>query len=115
MLPGDNTHVHIIVSRTDKSKKIKLSPLANSKKLFSRENFKLSCCKHFDKNYKYQGAGKELEKHIVMRDGSIQEREDYFIKEYERIQLPHFTGETQPEQPKKKVKKKINPKNWSLM
>src|ERR1035438_6341903 len=41
VIPGDNTHVHVIVSRTDKSKIIKLSPLVNDKKLFSRENFKL--------------------------------------------------------------------------
>ena len=77
VMPGDNTHVHVIVSRTDKSKIIKLSPLVNDKKLFSRENFKLNSCNHFDENYKYQGAGKELEKHIVMRDGTMQQREDY--------------------------------------
>src|ERR1035437_316886 len=71
VMPGDNTHVHVIVSRTDKSKIIKLSPLVNSKKLFSRENFKMNSCKHFDVNYLYKGAGKELEKHIVMRDGSL--------------------------------------------
>jgi hypothetical protein len=114
VLPGDNTHVHIIVSRQDKSKTTKLSPLANSKKLFSRENFKMNSCNHFDENYKYQGAGKELEKHIVMRDGSPQEREDYFIKQYERIQAPHYTAENQEEE-KKKVKKKIKPGNRRMM
>ena len=82
VLPGDNTHVHIIVSRQDKNKITKLSPLANSKKLFSRENFKLNSCKHFDENYLYKGAGKELERHIVMRDGSVQQLEDFFRKEY---------------------------------
>ena len=82
VLPGDNTHVHIIVSRQDKNKITKLSPLANSKKLFSRENFKMNSCKHFDKNYLYQGAGKELERHIVIRDGSVQQLEDFFRKEY---------------------------------
>ncbi len=112
VLPGDNTHVHIIVSRTDRSKKIKLSPLANSKKLFSRESFKLKSCKHFDENYRYEGAGRELEKHIVMRDGSIQDREDYFMREYERIIVPHFTEEHQEEEgEKKKFKRKIKPKN----
>lgn len=114
VLPGDNTHVHIIVSRTDKSKTIKLSPLANSKKLFSRENFKLKSCKHFDENYKYQGSGKELEKHIVMRDGSMQEQMDYFMKEYEQIKIPHYTAENQGEE-KKKVKKKIKPRNRRMM
>jgi hypothetical protein len=114
VLPGDNTHVHIIVSRQDKNKITKLSPLANSKKLFSRENFKMNSCKHFDDNYKYQGAGKELERHIVMRDGSAQEREDYFIKQYERIQAPHYTAENQEEE-KKKVKKKIKSRNRRMM
>src|ERR1035437_6684118 len=80
--PGDNTHIHIIVSRQDKSKKIKLSPLANSKKLFSRENFKMNSCKHFDQHYLYKGAGKELERHIVIRDGSVEQMEDFFRKEY---------------------------------
>src|ERR1017187_7659670 len=114
VLPGDNTHVHIIVSRQDKSKTTKLSPLANSKKLFSRENFKMNSCKHFDDNYKYQGSGKELERHIVMRDGSAQEREDYFIKQYERIQAPHYTQENQEEE-KKKAKKKNKSRNRRMM
>src|ERR1035438_5599388 len=82
VLPGDNTHVQVIVSRQDKSKTTKLSPLANSKKLFSREAFKLKSCDHFDKNYLYQGAGKELERHIIIRDGSVQQLEDFFRKEY---------------------------------
>jgi hypothetical protein len=82
VLPGDNTHVHIIVSRQDKSRTTKLSPLANSKKLFSRENFKMKSCKHFDENYLYKGSGKELERHIVIRDGSVQQMEDFFRKEY---------------------------------
>jgi Family of unknown function (DUF5712) len=114
VLEGDNTHVHIIVSRQDRTQRIKLSPLANSKKLFSRENFKLSSCLRFDEHYKYQGAGKELEKHIVMRDGSMQEREDYFMKEYERIKAPHYTEENHQEE-KKKAKKKIKPRNRSSM
>ena len=108
VLEGDNTHVHIIVSRTDKSKKIKLSPLANSKKLFSRENFKLKSCTHFDRNYRYHGAGKELEKHIVMRDGTVQDKMEFYQKEYERIKVPHFTEQYHPQE-KKKVKKKRNP------
>jgi len=114
VLPGDNTHVHVIVSRQDKNKITKLSPLANSKKLFSRENFKMNSCKHFDKNYLYKGAGKELEKHIVMRDGSVQEKVDYFMKQYERIQTPHYTVENQEEE-KKKVKKKIKSRNRRMM
>jgi hypothetical protein len=83
-LPGDNTHIHVVVSRMDKTKNIKLSPLANSKKLFHREAFKTKSCEHFDKNYRYIGSGKELEKHIVMRDGTIEERKAYIMKEYDQ-------------------------------
>ena len=80
-VPGNHIHIHIIVSRRDKSQKQKLSPLANSKHLFSRENFKNKCCDHFDGKHNYIGSGKELEKHIVMRDGSVEEKMAYFIKQ----------------------------------
>jgi hypothetical protein len=80
-LPGDNTHIHVIVSRQDKNKTKKLSPLVNSKKLFYREQFKLKSCEHFDKEYNYQGAGKELEKRIIMRDGTIEQRMAHLEKE----------------------------------
>jgi len=86
-LPGDNTHIHIIVSRKDKTKKIKLSPLANSKKLFHREELKLKCCDHFDKKYNYVGSGKEIKRHIVMRDGTIEEKIAYVEKEYEQTRF----------------------------
>ena len=80
-LPGNNTHIHIIVSRQDKTQTQKLSPLVNSKKLFHREAFKLNCCNHFDKQYEFVGAGKELERRIIMRDGTVQERMAYLEKE----------------------------------
>lgn len=80
-LPGNNTHIHIIVSRQDKTKTLKLSPLVNSKKLFHREQFKLKSCELFDKTYNYQGAGKELEKRIIIRDGTIEQRMAYFESE----------------------------------
>ena len=98
-MPRDNTHIHIIVSRKDKSKEIKLSPLVNSKKLFSREGFKDKCCDHFDANYKYEGSGKELKKHFVMRDGTVQERIAYINKEYEQRKAlrDHATKEQKPD------------------
>lgn len=80
-LPGNNTHIHIIVSRQDKTKTTKLSPLVNSKKLFHREQFKLKCCEYFDKKYHYQGAGKELERRVIMRDGTVEQRMEYLEKE----------------------------------
>lgn len=83
-LPGDNTHIHIIVSRQDKTKTQKLSPLVNSKKLFHREAFKLKACELFDEKYSYKGSGEELKKHIIMRDGSIEERVAYLEKEEQK-------------------------------
>jgi hypothetical protein len=127
VMPGDNTHVHIIVSRKDKSKTIKLSPLVNSKTLFSRENFKLSSCKHFDDHFQYQGSGKELEKRIVMRDGTVQERMDYINREYERnrqressiendlLKIPHLNPEQgQQNTDEKKRKKKSEERKRGL-
>ena len=118
VLPGDNTHVHIIVSRQDKSKTTKLSPLANSKKLFSRENFKMNSCNHFDKNYLYKGAGKELERHLVIRDGSVEQLEDFFRKEYanrrqhessienDLLKIPHLNPAQEQQDPDEKKRKK---------
>jgi hypothetical protein len=96
VLPGDNTHVHIIVSRQDKTQKTKLSPLVNSKTLFHRESFKLKSCKHFDDHFQYQGSGKELEKRIVMRDGTVQERMDYINREYDRNRERENTIDNDP-------------------
>jgi len=99
-VPGDNTHIHIIVSRQDQTKTLKLSPLVNDKKLFYREQFKLKSCEHFDKHYRYEGAGKELEKHIVMRDGTIPERIAYLEKEdskrLEELKQNQYTPVSQP-------------------
>jgi len=108
-LPGDNTHVHIIVSRKDKSKEIKLSPLVNSKKLFSRENFKTKCCDRFDEKYKYEGSGKELEKHLVMRDGTVEEKIAYITKEYEQRKALRDKEETQTKEQKPDIGKQQTP------
>jgi hypothetical protein len=104
-MPGDNTHVHIIVSRKDKSKEIKLSPLVNSKKLFHREAFKDKCCDHFDKKYDYGGSGKELKKHKVMRDGTVEERIAYVNKEYEKRKAIRDKEEIQTKEQKPETTK----------
>jgi hypothetical protein len=109
-LPGDNTHIHIIVSRKDKSKEIKLSPLVNSKKLFSRENFKTKCCNHFDKKYKYEGSGKELEKHLLMRDGTVEQKIAYITKEYEQRKAQRDKEESQTKEEKTDISKLQTPK-----
>ncbi len=117
LVPGDNTHIHIIVSRQDKAKIMKLSPLVNDKKLFYREQFKVKSCEHFDKRYSYEGAGKELERHIVMRDGTIPERMAYLEKEDQRriAELENKLkniGQEQPNQPEQPTtrKRKKKPK-----
>ncbi len=82
IVPGNNIHVHVIVSRRDKSLRHKISPLVNDKKLFSREGHRQKCCDHFNERYNYKGSGKELEKHLVMRDGTLDERQAYILKEH---------------------------------
>src|ERR1035437_9241421 len=96
-LPGDNTHIHIIVSRMDKKKTIKLSPLANDKKLFWRGDFKKKCCKHFDERYNYKGSGKELDRHQVMTKGTLEERKAYILKEYQEHKTLREEKEKQQE------------------
>jgi hypothetical protein len=68
---GLQTHVHIVVSRMDESKKIRLSPMANAKSSkniingkevqigFDRMKFVQSCEKSFDSNFDY----KRLQQH----------------------------------------------------
>jgi hypothetical protein len=63
---GLQTHVHIVVSRMDESKKIRLSPMANAKNSkniingkevqigFDRIKFVQSCEKSFDTNFDYK-------------------------------------------------------------
>ena len=63
---GLQTHVHIVVSRMDESKKIRLSPMANAKNAknilngkevqigFDRMKFVQSCEKSFDTNFDYR-------------------------------------------------------------
>jgi hypothetical protein len=68
---GLQTHVHVVVSRMDESKKIRLSPMANAKNSknilngkevqigFDRMKFVQSCEKSFDSNFNY----KRLQQH----------------------------------------------------
>ena len=63
---GLQTHVHVVVSRMDESKKIRLSPMANAKNSkniingkevqigFDRMKFVQSCEKSFDSNFDYR-------------------------------------------------------------
>jgi hypothetical protein len=68
---GLQTHVHVVVSRMDQSKKMRLSPMANAKNSknilngkevqigFDRMKFVQSCEKSFDSNFDY----KRLQQH----------------------------------------------------
>jgi hypothetical protein len=76
--PGNNLHVHIVVSRKDKSNKYKISPLVKNKKLFHIEGFKLKSCYHYDEHYKLDSSAKELERMMINRDGN-----DLVVKQYE--------------------------------
>jgi len=65
---GLQTHVHVVVSRMDQSKKMRLSPMANAKNSknilngkevqigFDRMKFVQSCEKSFDSNFDYKRA-----------------------------------------------------------
>lgn len=75
--PGNNMHVHLIVSRKDKTNKIKLSPQANNKKLFHIEGFKLKGCYLFDKEHLTTDAALELENWMIDRTGNAKEIDLY--------------------------------------
>jgi hypothetical protein len=75
--PGNNMHVHLIVSRKDKTNKIKLSPQANNKKLFHIEGFKLKGCYLFDKEHLTKDAALELENEMIKRTGNTKELDLY--------------------------------------
>lgn len=81
--PGLNTHVHLIISRKDKSQKLKLSPMSNHrtgskgiiKSGFNRTAFKIECEKSFDKMFRYQ---REPGEHFIvsntLKNGSRDEK-----------------------------------------
>ena len=97
---GKNTHVHIVVSRRDKSQSISLSPMANSKgsqnKLngkdvaigFDRDNFKEKAEAAFDRQFDYARdrsefyktlkQGKAIEKGAAKFNTIVKDPEKYF-------------------------------------
>lgn len=88
--PGNNMHVHIIVSRKDKRNKYKISPLVNNRKLFSIEGLKLKSCYKFDEIYLLNTSAKELEAMMIKRDGN-----DLRVKEYESYKPNHKSNDTE--------------------
>lgn len=87
--PGNNMHVHLIVSRKDKTNKIKLSPQANNKKLFHIEGFKLKGCYLFDKEHLTTDAALELENWMIDRTGNTKE-----IDLYKQFKPEHSSAPT---------------------
>lgn len=75
--PGGNMHVHVVVSRKDKSNRYKISPCVKDKKLFHIEGLKLITCYNFDVKYEFEGAAKELEAMMIKRDGNDEEIKKY--------------------------------------
>lgn len=55
---GDNTHIHIVVSRHDKTSinpkdKVSMSPITNNKDDFNRNEFRQNCEEIFDNKFQY--------------------------------------------------------------
>jgi hypothetical protein len=65
----------------------------------------MKCCKHFDKKYEYEGSGKELEKHMVMQDGTVEEKVAYITKECEQRKAIRDKEETQTQEQKPEISK----------
>lgn len=81
--PGLNTHVHLIISRKDKTQKLKLSPMTNHRQSskgiiksgFNRMQFKVECEKSFDKYFQYQrNHGDYLIVSNTLKNGSREEK-----------------------------------------
>lgn len=96
---GDNTHVHIIVSRRDKSQRVSLSPQANSKgshnKLngrevrigFNRDQFVENAERIFDHKFEYARSLKEhyRQRHIAKSAQLNAARYAHLIRDPERF------------------------------
>lgn len=80
--PGGNMHVHVVVSRKDKSNRYKISPCVKDKKLFHIEGLKLITCYNFDVKYEFEGAAKELEAMMIKRDGNDEAVKKYSAYKY---------------------------------
>lgn len=100
--PGEQMHVHIIVSRKDATNKIKLSPLTahrNTQKGhirggFDRVAFKQACEEHFDEQFGYARPLEErFAYHNTMKNGKPQERLDLAMQ---------VKQSQQPEQPQER-------------
>lgn len=95
--PGKNYHIHIVVSRNDKTQRIKLSPLANARGTnnhiidgrkvrigFNRDEFYQTCESVFDKTFVYERE----------YSNSYQGRKDVkFNREKQLVNMPEVISE----------------------
>lgn len=81
--PGPNTHVHLVISRKDRSQKLKLSPMTNHRRSssgiiksgFNRMQFKIDCEKCFDRIFQYKREHNEyLLVANTLKNGSHEEK-----------------------------------------
>ncbi len=108
--PGLQSHIHIIVSRKDKTQQLKLSPTCNetnTKRVIGGNNYQVGFDRvkwiemnerTFDEHFKYQR--KELEKFInqnILKNGSPQEKYD-LNKVLNSNQTNFVTSFNQPQQ-----------------
>jgi hypothetical protein len=111
---GLQSHVHIVVSRFDKSKKTKMSPLANSRGYsdqhqvggrkikvgFSRLEFSLNCEQKFDEKFNYQRNYYERESYKVQQKRNQNQKKGNIINTIDKyghidpINSLQFAGRT---------------------
>lgn len=96
--PGENMHVHILVSRKSKNGKLKLSPLTNHRNTkkgaikggFNRDEFVQSSESEFDKTTGYKRDRDETYEHYkIMKNGSAIEKasEKINVENLQRLQV----------------------------
>ncbi len=114
--PGDQTHVHTLVSRKDQSNSKKLSPLTNHKNTskgavqggFNRSDFQENCEKAFDKKFEYKrDLEQSYEYRNTMKNGSLEERKEMLNKKVEQDINKNF-GQQQEQKQEQKQQQQQN-------
>lgn len=84
---GNNEHIHVIISRYDASKSMKLSPTSNSRGEsdkhvlngnqvqvgFNRKEFSINCQKAFDKEFQYERPKENTTEHLFNKSSNKNE------------------------------------------
>lgn len=119
---GLQTHIHVIVSRKDATKKMMLSPLANERgteieigdkkivKGFDRNNYKFVCEKLFDEKFSYPRRTEETYEYfktMSKNDSSAKEKMLNKIKQ-EQEELQKIKEENREREEKVKIEQQNN-------